>query len=127
MQKRVCSETEVTNANCRLEPANSRPKLSALPAELWHPLWLPLSALRKSNANKGSSGSINFKTLNPIMLRIIKRGFMFVLCNANYLCFLTHFYSYSPLPSKHRETFLHLMKGFPKKIWLFPKSAKIKL
>ena len=35
MQKRVCSETEVTNANCRFEPANSRLQLSALPVELW--------------------------------------------------------------------------------------------
>ena len=38
MQKRFCSEREVTKANCSFEPANSRPQLCALTIELWRPL-----------------------------------------------------------------------------------------
>ena len=37
MQKVVRSETEDSDTNCNFEYANSRPQLSALPAELWRP------------------------------------------------------------------------------------------
>ena len=75
--QRASSETIVLDAERSFEPAISRPQLSALPAELWHPLMAGLSVGRLVVFFVGCSFCHNLQNMRKVTLPTLLLVYLF--------------------------------------------------